>query len=78
MSVQLFCGDCLDICPYIELRQREDGTEYAHIDKALCLGCGACIASCPTGAITQPWQSDKQIISTLRSLIHPGQMPREV
>ena len=72
------CGNCADICPYIEMRQHEDGTMCAYIDKALCLGCGACVTSCAVGAITQPLQSDKQIISTLRSLLHPGQMPREV
>ena len=72
------CGNCADICPYIEMRQHEDGTMCAYIDKALCLGCGVCVTSCAVGAITQPLQSDKQIISTLRSLLHPGQMPREV
>jgi len=72
------CGDCAEICAYIEMRQQGDGTAYAWIDEALCLGCGACITSCPTDAIAQPRQSDKQIISTLRSMIHPGQMPREV
>ena len=72
------CGDCADVCPYIEMKEHEDGTAHAYIDEALCLGCGACITSCPTGAIAQPHQSDKQIISTLRSMLHPGQMPREV
>ncbi len=72
------CGDCAAICPFIEMRDYQDGTLYAHIDKALCLGCGACIAICPTGAITQPWQSDQQIISTLRSVLHSGHVLSEV
>ncbi|MFC2058251.1 FAD-dependent oxidoreductase [Chloroflexota bacterium] len=66
------CGDCADICPYIEMRAREDGNLYAHVDKALCLGCGACVSICPTGAIAQPLQSDQQITSTLRSMLHPA------
>jgi len=72
------CGNCADICPYIEIKKQVDGTVYASVDKALCLGCGACIASCPTGAITQPLQSDKQIISTLRSMIHTSKKLVEV
>jgi len=63
------CGDCTDVCPYIEMKGREDGTAYASVDKALCIGCGACITRCPTGAITQPIQSDKQIISTVHSML---------
>jgi len=72
------CGDCTVICPYIEMRERQDGTLYAYVDNALCLGCGACITSCPTGAITQPLQSDKQIISTLRSILNPSRILSEV
>lgn len=72
------CGNCADICPYIEIKKQVDGTVYASVDKALCLGCGACIASCPTGAITQPLQSDEQIISTLRSMIHTSKKLVEV
>ena len=72
------CGNCRDVCPYIEMRGREDGTVYADIDKALCFGCGACLSKCPTGAITQARQSDRQIKSTLRSLLRPGQTPSEV
>ena len=67
------CGNCADICPYIEMRKRADGTVYAYVDEALCLGCGACITNCPAGAITQPLQSDRQIISMLRSLLRPRQ-----
>jgi len=72
------CGECARICPYIEMQGHGDGTAHAYVDEILCLGCGACITICPTGAITQPSQSDKQIISTLRSMLHPGQMPRAV
>ena len=67
------CGDCADICSYIEMREHENGLVYADIDEALCLGCGACIASCAVGAIIQPLQSDKQIVSALRSMLHPSQ-----
>lgn len=69
------CGDCIAVCPYIEMRADDSGTPYATIDQILCLGCGACLASCPTGAITQPAQSDLSIISTLESLMEkPGKV----
>ena len=72
------CGDCADICPYIEMKENENGAVYAYIDKVLCLGCGVCIAHCPAGAITQPLQSDKQIVHTLRSMLRRGQVLSEV
>jgi len=72
------CGNCGNICPYIEMREHGDGTVYAYVDETLCLGCGACVATCPTGAIAQPLQSEKQMISTLRAMLHPGQIPGEV
>jgi len=72
------CGNCAAICPYVEMREHVNGMVYAYVDKALCLGCGACIASCPTGAISQHVQSDKQIVSTLRCMLRPGQRLVEV
>jgi NADPH-dependent glutamate synthase beta subunit-like oxidoreductase/NAD-dependent dihydropyrimidine dehydrogenase PreA subunit len=72
------CGNCADICPYIEMKEHGNGTVYAYVDEALCLGCGACVTSCPAGAITQSLQSDRQIISTLRSMLRSDQRLSEV
>jgi heterodisulfide reductase subunit A len=72
------CGTCANICPYIELIEHDNGAIHAYIDKALCIGCGACVTSCPTGAIKQPFQSNKQINATLRALLHPGRALSEV
>jgi len=57
----------------VELRDRSSGIPCAHVDQALCLGCGACVAHCPTGAIYQPAQSDEQIGSVLEALL--GKVP---
>jgi heterodisulfide reductase subunit A len=46
----------VDTCPYnaISLESyEEDGKEKVHIvtDKALCKGCGLCMATCPKGGV---------------------------
>jgi ferredoxin len=63
------CGDCIHLCPYIELKNITPGPAYAWVDPALCFGCGACISVCPTGAITQPLQSEIGITRTLEYLL---------
>ena len=72
------CGDCAALCSFIEMKKSDNGTEYAFIDKALCLGCGTCVTHCPTGAISQPFQSDSQIIATLCSVLSPEPVTSEV
>jgi NADPH-dependent glutamate synthase beta subunit-like oxidoreductase/NAD-dependent dihydropyrimidine dehydrogenase PreA subunit len=63
------CGDCVNICSYIEIKTNSKGALYAYVDPALCFGCGACTSICPTGAITQPLQSEKGITAALKSLL---------
>jgi NADPH-dependent glutamate synthase beta subunit-like oxidoreductase/NAD-dependent dihydropyrimidine dehydrogenase PreA subunit len=64
------CGDCVDLCPYIELKNAGSiGIPYASVDPALCFGCGGCISVCPTGAITQPLQSEIGVTAALESLL---------
>jgi heterodisulfide reductase subunit A2 len=63
------CGDCIKICPYIEMKTKSKDVAYAYIDPALCFGCGACISACPTGAIKQPLQSEAGILAALQSLL---------
>jgi NADPH-dependent glutamate synthase beta subunit-like oxidoreductase/NAD-dependent dihydropyrimidine dehydrogenase PreA subunit len=63
------CGNCADICPYIVMKQHDDGIKYASVSPLLCLGCGGCTSTCPTGAISQIQQSDHQIISILSSML---------
>jgi Fe-S-cluster-containing hydrogenase component 2 len=54
MDYPLFCRQCdacppIDSCPTQALRKNEDGK--LALDKLLCIGCGACIASCKFEAL---------------------------
>jgi NADPH-dependent glutamate synthase beta subunit-like oxidoreductase/NAD-dependent dihydropyrimidine dehydrogenase PreA subunit len=63
------CGDCIELCPLIEIRKDRNNKKYAYVDPALCYGCGACVSVCPTGAIVQPLQSETSIMVALESLL---------
>ncbi len=63
------CGDCTRVCQYIEIKPGADGVMSAEVDPALCFGCGACISVCPTGAITQPLQSERGITAALENIL---------
>ena len=43
------CGNCAEHCPAdaIRLQRGVDGRMYPQIEKALCIGCGACENLCP-------------------------------
>jgi carbon-monoxide dehydrogenase iron sulfur subunit len=42
-------GLCLDLCPVGALTRRKNGVVW--LDKQLCVGCQACVAFCPIGAM---------------------------
>ncbi len=63
------CGDCARQCSYIALKPSSAGFSVAEIDPALCFGCGACVSVCPTGAISQPSQSEAGLKSQLEALL---------
>jgi len=42
-------GLCLDMCPVGALTRRKNGVVW--LDKEICVGCQACVAFCPIGAM---------------------------
>ncbi|MFN3534398.1 MAG: FAD-dependent oxidoreductase, partial [Desulfatiglandales bacterium] len=54
------CLTCVRSCPY-GVPYIKDG--HAHIDKALCHGCGVCAAECPAKIITLKHFTDEQLLA---------------
>ncbi|MEM0283279.1 MAG: FAD-dependent oxidoreductase [Sulfolobales archaeon] len=57
------CMLCTKVCPYGALKG-EVG-KYLNFSPAACMGCGACAAECPTGAITIPAFTDEDIFAQI-------------
>ena len=50
----------------------------AHIDAAICQGCGSCVAECPAQAIQLMHYTDQQIDAKVDALLNPpGFIPLE-
>lgn len=60
------CTQCLTACPQQAIGL--DGSAAA-IDKAKCIGCGACLPVCPVGAIRQPLLNPERLEAELRTLL---------
>jgi heterodisulfide reductase subunit A len=56
------------VCPYDAI-ERDDEKEVAVISDAKCLGCGTCVAACPSNAIQQLGFSDDEVISEVKALL---------
>jgi heterodisulfide reductase subunit A len=53
------CGLCMDECEYKGVLTRLSPTEV-QVNRMLCVGCGACAAVCPQGAINVAgWSIDQ-------------------
>ena len=61
------CRLCRDSCPLQAISADEDGVT---IDASICIGCGACLAVCPWGAVSFPTFSREELDMEMAGLLH--------
>ncbi|MBN1101990.1 MAG: 4Fe-4S binding protein, partial [Deltaproteobacteria bacterium] len=61
------CGVCVEICPYSAPSFLTEGpfTGRAQINPVLCKGCGLCVASCRSGALSLRGFEESQIMAMI-------------
>ena len=65
------CRMCENVCAFnaIEIIEEEDGRIHSHVIPEVCKGCGVCVATCPSGAISAGHFTDKAIMSQVRAAL---------
>jgi heterodisulfide reductase subunit A len=66
-NTKVKCGICAKACPYGAVRAPEG--QVAEVTRAMCHGCGTCVAECPADAISQRHFTDAQILAQIRSAL---------
>jgi heterodisulfide reductase subunit A len=56
------------MCPYHAITFHED-RKISEVITALCQGCGACVAACPSNAITGNHFTQKQVLSQIEGIL---------
>jgi heterodisulfide reductase subunit A len=62
------CRLCNELCPYNAIEFRED-KKVSEVITALCQGCGACVATCPSEAITGAHFTNKQVMAEIEGIL---------
>jgi len=62
------CRVCNELCPYSAIEFDEE-KRRSHVISALCKACGACVAACPSGAITARHFTDDQIFAEIEGVL---------
>lgn len=71
------CYTCMDICETgAPLAMGRDFDRHIRIDPAICTGCGACAANCPSNAIRAGGSTDMQIEIMIEEMLSPGRAGR--
>jgi len=62
------CGRCEEVCAYRAIKNviTKGERTFAEVDHDSCASCSACVSVCPSGAITQGYMSDNEILSRLQ------------
>ncbi|MFE3845337.1 FAD-dependent oxidoreductase [Thermoplasmatota archaeon] len=70
------CGRCEEVCAYRAIRNIfiKNKPMTAEVDHDSCASCSACVSACPTGAISQGYMSDDEILLRLyeTKTLYPG------
>jgi heterodisulfide reductase subunit A len=62
------CRMCNELCPYVAI-EYDPEKRRSHVISALCKACGACVAACPSGAITARHFTDAQIFAEIEGVL---------
>ena len=62
------CRVCNELCPYSAIEYDLE-KKRSHVISAVCKACGACVAACPSGAITARHFTDEQIFSQIEGVL---------
>jgi heterodisulfide reductase subunit A2 len=62
------CRVCNELCPYSAIEYDGD-KKKSHVISAVCKACGACVAACPSGAITARHFTDEQIFAQIEGVL---------
>jgi NAD-dependent dihydropyrimidine dehydrogenase PreA subunit/coenzyme F420-reducing hydrogenase delta subunit len=69
----LACGRCEEVCAYraVSVKLLKGGKKTAEVSHDKCASCSACVSVCPSGAITQGFMSDDEILNRLKGIDPP-------
>jgi heterodisulfide reductase subunit A len=65
------CRMCEHVCEFkaVEMVEDENGKIHSHVIPEVCKGCGVCVATCPSGAMTARHFTDAEIISQVKAAL---------
>ena len=67
------CGRCEEVCAYRAIKNiiSKDKKTVSQVSHEACASCSACVSECPSGAVTQGYMSDDEILKRLNKTKTP-------